>query len=170
MIKILPTFDPVFRTEKVKSENIVETYFSSEEKNETAGNGDFMIQLLNKDNQESIGTITYDYDLDSQSPMINIRTVGVTPKYQRQDFSKKMYQCLIDLAKIKKLQGIRSDQIVQGGALASWKKLKDDGYNIAVHPDLENKFDEFCRAYDEGRVFKENLKSPAGESVFTINL
>jgi len=101
MIKIMPTFNPVFRPEKEEPEKIVETYFSSEEKNNTVGNGDFMIKLLNKDNQEKIGTMTYDYDENPERPMIKIRTVGVDLKYQRQDFSKKMYQFLIDLAKSK---------------------------------------------------------------------
>jgi hypothetical protein len=83
MIKIMPTFNPVFRPEKEKSEKIVETYFSAEERNNTAGNGDFMIKLLNKDNQEEIGTMTYDYDENSERPMIKIRTVGIDIKYQR---------------------------------------------------------------------------------------
>lgn len=170
MIKIMPTFNPVFRPEKEKSEKIVETYFSAEEKNNTAGNGDFMIKLLNKDNQEEIGTMTYDYDENSERPMIKIRTVGVDIKYQRQDFSKKMYQFLIDLAKTKKLNGVKSDQVVQGGALASWKKIKDDGYDVLVHPELENKFEEFCKFYNENKFFKDSLSAPSGESVFTINL
>lgn len=170
MIKILPTFDPIFRSEKEKSEKIVETYFSAEEKNNTAGNGDFMIKLLNKDNQKEIGIMTYDYDENSEKSMIKIRTVGVDPEYQRQDLSKKMYQFLIDLAKEKELKGVRSDQVVQGGALASWKKLKDDGFDVLVHPDLENKFEEFCKFYDENKFFKDSLSAPSGESVFTINL
>lgn len=170
MIKIMPTFNPVFRPEKEKPEKIVETYFSVEEKSNTAGNGDFMIKLLNKDNQEEIGTMTYDYDENSERSMIKIRTVGIDIKYQRQDFSKKMYQFLIDLAKSKKLNGVKSDQVVQGGALASWKKIKDDGYDVLVHPELENKFQEFCKFYNENKFFKDSLSAPSGESVFTINL
>lgn len=108
MIKIRPTFNPVFRPEKEKPEKIVETYFSVEEKSNTAGNGDFMIKLLNKDNQEEIGTMTYDYDENSERSMIKIRTVGIDIKYQRQDFSKKMYQFLIDLAKTKDLKALEA--------------------------------------------------------------
>lgn len=170
MIKIRPTFNPIFRPEKENSGEVIETYFSAEENNKTFGNGDFMIKLLNKKNQEEIGTMTYDYDKNLERPMIKIRTVGVDIKYQRQDFSKKMYQFLIDLAKTKKLNGIKSDQVVQGGALASWKKLKDDGYNVLVHPELESKFEEFCKAYNENKFFKDSFSAPAGESVFTINL
>jgi hypothetical protein len=81
-----------------------------------------------------------------------------------------MYQFLIDLAKAKNLKGVCSDQVVQGGALASWKKLKDDGYNVSTHPELENKFEEFCEFYDANKFFKDSLSAPAGESVFTINL
>jgi hypothetical protein len=119
MIKIGPTFNPIFRPERENSEKIIETYFSVEEKNNTAGNGDFMIKLLNKDNQEEIGTMTYDYNESSEKPMIKIRTVSVDLKYQRQDFSKKVYQFLIDLAKTKKLKGVCSDQFVQNVILVA---------------------------------------------------
>ncbi|MDP2922361.1 MAG: hypothetical protein Q8O30_01390 [Candidatus Omnitrophota bacterium] len=170
MIKILPTFDPIFRSERKESEKQVETYFSNEEKNDTAGNGSYKIELLNKDNQEGVGTITYDYDLIGETPMIKIRTVGVSLEYQRQDFSMQLYHRLLDLVKEKSLAGIRSDEIVQGGALASWKKLQEQGFNVSIYPELLNKYKEFCKAYDEGKYFKDQLATNNGESVFTINL
>ncbi|MFA4942614.1 MAG: hypothetical protein WC564_03200 [Patescibacteria group bacterium] len=170
MIKILPTFNPIFRGERKEPEKQVETYFSNEERNNSAGNGSYKIELLNKNDQKSIGTITYDYDLNEKIKMIKIRTVGVSPEYQRQEFSMQLYHRLLDLVKEKGLAGIRSDEIVQGGALASWKKLKEEGYNVLVHQNLQDKFDEFCKTYNDGRVFKEYLKAPSGQSVFNINL
>jgi N-acetylglutamate synthase-like GNAT family acetyltransferase len=118
MIKILPTFNPIFRGERKEPEKQVETYFSNEERNNSAGNGSYKIELLNKNDQKSIGTITYDYDLNEKIKMIKIRTVGVSPEYQRQEFSMQLYHRLLDLVKEKGLAGIRSDEIVQGGALA----------------------------------------------------
>jgi len=102
--------------------------------------------------------------------MIKVRFVGVDDKYKRGDISIKLYQYLIDMAAGKDLNGIKSDQVVQGGALASWKKLKESGYDLSVYPELQNKFDEFCKTYDEGKYFKESLSAPNGKSVFTINL
>lgn len=129
-----------------------------------------MIKLLNRENQEEIGTMTYDCDKKTEKSMIKIRTAVIDLKYQRQDLSKKMYKFLIDLAKEKELQGIRSDQVVQAGALASWKKLKEDGYDILVRPDLEESFADFCKFYNEDKFFKSSLTAPSGEIVFTINL
>ena len=170
MIKIFPTFDPIFRGERKEPEKKVETYFSDEKQNDASGNGSYKIELLNQGNHENMGTVTYDYDLNGENSMIRIKTIGISMEHQRQDFSMKLYNRLLDLCKEKNLSGIRSDEVVQGGALASWKKLQEQGYDLSVFPELSDKYKEFCKAYDEGKYFKDQLATGNGESVFTINL
>jgi len=161
----MKTLDPVFREKKKSNENI-ETYFSEEAENDNEF-GARIIKLFNKENNELIGNISFDYDIDK---MIKVRFVGVDDKYKRNDLSLELYKHLIELSKNKNLDGIKSDQVVQGGALASWKKLKESGFDLSVYPELQNKFDEFCKTYDEGKYYKESLSAPNSESVFTINL
>ena len=164
---ILPTFNPVFREKRTDPSEKIETFFSDEIENDN-GIGARKIGLINQDNKELVGNISFDYDFDDHSKMIRVRSVGVDHRYQRHDLAMKLYRRLIDIAKEKELDGIKSDTTVQGGAIASWKKLKEEGYDLSVLPELQEKFDAFCQAYNEGKYFKELLTSPAGYSVFNI--
>jgi len=161
--------NPVFRGKREDSEPEIETILSDEENNDNEF-GEKKIKLLNKENQDFVGSISFDYISKNDNKFIKIRFAGIKDIYNRKDLSLVLYKHLIDLARQKELNGICSDQVVQGGALASWKKLQEQGYNLSVYPQLLDKYQEFCRAYDEGKYFKDQLATGNGESVFTINL
>jgi len=147
----------------------VETILSDEENNDNKF-GEKKVRLLNKESQDFVGSISFDYVLKNDNKFIKIRFAGVKETYNRKDLSLVLYKHLIDLARQKELHGICSDEVVQGGALASWKKLQEQGYDLSVYPQLLDKYQEFCRTYDEGKYFKDQLATNNGESVFTINL
>lgn len=161
--------NPIFRDKREDSEEKIETILSEEENNDNEY-GEKKIKLLNNNNQESIGNISFDYIERGNGKFIKVRFVGMEDDYKRKDLSLELYKHLLDLAKQKELNGICSDQVVQGGALSSWKKLQEQGFNLSVCPELLDKYNEFCRTYDEGKYFKESLSTSNGESVFTINL
>lgn len=132
--------------------------------------GEKKIRLLNKDTQEFIGSISFDYISKNDGKFIKVRFAGVGDAYSRKDLSLNLYKQLINLAQQKKLNGICSDIVVQGGALASWKKLQEQGFNVSVYPELLDKYNEFCKTYEEGKYFKDQLATNNEESVFTLNL
>ncbi len=165
----MPTFDPIFRAEKKESEQKIETVLSDEEDNNNEL-GEKKIKLLNKENQDLIGSISFDYISKNESEFIKVRFAGIEDSYSRKDLSLDLYKQLINLAQQKKLNGICSDEVVQGGAIASWKKLQEQGFNVSVYPGLLNKYNEFCKTYNEGKYFKDQLATNNGESVFTLNL
>lgn len=165
----MPTFDPVFRAEKKESERRIETVSSDEEDNNNEL-GEKKIRLINKENQDFIGSISFDYISKNGDKFIKVRFAGIEDTYSRKDLSLDLYKKLVSLAQQKNLNGVCSDEVVQGGALASWKKLQEQGFNVSVYPELLNKYNEFCKAYDEGKYFKDQLATNNGESVFTINL
>lgn len=169
MIKIMPTFDPVFRVEKKESEQKIETVLSDDEDNNNEF-GEKKIRLLNKENQGLIGSISFDYISKNEGKFIKVRFAGIEDAYSRKDLSLDLYKQLISLAQQKKLNGICSDEVIQGGAIASWKKLQEQGFNVSVYPELLNKYNEFFKTYNEGKYFKDQLATNNGESVFTLNL
>lgn len=167
-IRIDKQYNPVFREKREDSEKI-ETILSEEENNNNEY-GEKKLLLRNKENQELIGNISFDYIIKDDNKMIKVRFTGIEDAYKRKDLAVELYKELIRLAEQKKLNGICSDQIVQGGALACWKKLQEQGYTLEVNPILVTKYEEFCKTYNEGKYFKESLSAPSGESVFRINL
>lgn len=128
------------------------------------------IRLLNKENQGLIGSISFDYISKNEVEFIKVRFIGIKDIYNGKDLSLDLYKQLINLAQQKKLNGICSDEVIQGGAIASWKKLQEQGFKVSVYPKLLNKYNEFCKTYDEGKYFKDQLATNNGESVFTLNL
>ncbi|MFA5131158.1 MAG: hypothetical protein WC467_01910 [Patescibacteria group bacterium] len=168
-INIEKQFNPVFRGKQEDSEQKIETILSNEEDNDNEF-GEKKIRLLNKENQDFIGSISFDYISKNDNKFIKVRFAGIGDNYNRKDLSLDLYKHLIDIAKRKELNGICSDEVVQGGALASWKKLQEQGYDLSVFPELFDKYKEFCKTYDEGKYFKDQFATGNGESVFTINL
>ncbi len=161
--------NPVFRPERPNNGEYVETVFNEEEDN-TNEFGQKIIRMFDNDNKELIGNISFDYIENNNGKFIKIRFVALEDDYKRKDLSLRLYKHLIDLANQNGLNGICSDQVVQGGALASWKKLQEDGYNLTINPELLDKYTEFCTTYNEGKYFKESLTAPSGESVFVLNI
>lgn len=167
--------DPVFREHKDKIE-LPQTSFSEEVENANNYDGEGgqkAIFLLDKETQGDMGRIAaikFDYPQHcSEHQLLKIRGVGIdNQKYIGQGIGILLYKKLLELAKEKGLEGISSDSVVQGGALAVWKKLKDAGYDINVHPDAFAKWQEFLKTYDEGKMFKESISVEKTDSVFKI--
>ena len=162
--EIKKTKDPIYR-EKKEQNNETPNFLFSEEEDNNNGFGQKIIKLFDE-NKNLVGNISFDYPDNNPSKMLQIKFVGVAPAFQRQDISLNLYKHLIELAKNKDLNGIKSDNVVQGGALASWKKLEDEGYDLIINPAVQKKYKEFVNAYDEGKFFKESLSVAKNESVF----
>lgn len=112
-IRIDQKYNPIFREKREDSEQKIKTIVSSEENNNNEY-GEKKIKLLNKENQELVGNISFDYILKGENQMIKVRFTGVEDKYKRKDLAVELYKELIRLAEQKKLNGICSDQVVQG--------------------------------------------------------
>lgn len=164
--------DPIFREKRVPQVEVKETTFSEESNNLFNRNGEMgwkQFSMLNKEDNDLIGKIYYDYpNKESQDQILRIRIVGLEEKYKGQNLAIKLYKELIERAKAQKLEGIGSDASVAGGALTVWKKLMDEGYNLRVDPSMEEKWKLFLKIYNEGKIFKEKLESDTKASVFKI--
>lgn len=168
-IRIEKTKDPIYQEKRKINQDDIKLVFSEEKENNN-GHGKKIIELFDE-NKNPVGNIGFNYPENDLSRMIQIKFVGVDPNFHRRDISVLLYKHLIELAKTKGFAGIRSDNAVQGGALASWKKLADEGYNVTVNPTIEDKYKNFVIAYNEGKIFKEaHLSVARNESVFKINL
>lgn len=167
-IRIEKIKSPIYREKKEENKDNINFTFS-EEKESDNGFGEKIIKLFDK-NKNLIGNICFDYPKDDLHGKIKIKFIATDPKFQRKDISLNLYKHLIELAKSKGLIGIKSDNVVQGGALASWKKLEDEGYNLIVNPTVTEKYLAFKDTYSEGKFFKELLRVADNESVFEINL
>ncbi len=171
-IKIIQTKNPIFR-EKVEPQiEVNETVFSDEQvntKNDDGERGEKFFTLENKDNQETIGHLFYDYPkAGNESGVIKIRFSGIEDKYKGQAFAIKMYEKLLEQAKAKNLDGIGSDAGVSSPAAVVWKKLMDKGYKINVNPAITEKWQEFLSIYNEGKMFKGMFSVNNKESAFQI--
>lgn len=171
-IKITQVKDPVFREKHEPQIEVKETAFSQEEyntKNTDGEKGDKFFTIINKDNQEVIGRLFYDYPKeDTENRILKIRFSGVEDKYKGQAFAMKMYEKLLEEAKTKNLDGIGSDAAVSSPAAVVWKKLIDKGYRINVNPAIAEKWQRFLDTYNEGKMFKEMFSVDRNESVFQI--
>ena len=128
------------------------------------------IKLLDKNSLEFIGSISFDYISRGNKKFIKVSKAVVLGDYQGSGLGLVLYKILIDLAQKKGLAGIYSDQIVQGGAIVSWRKLRDEGFKVSVYLRLLNKFEEFCKTYDEGKYFHGWLSTGSPKSVFILSL
>ncbi len=128
--------------------------------------------LKDETNKIDIGHILYDYPLPSdQEMLIRIEESGIERNYQGQELGLKMYEHLIDIAKQKGLEGIKSDTAVQGGALTIWKKLQEAGHNVIVNEEVLEKWAEYLRTYEEGKYFKEVITTAnKKDSIFKLIL
>lgn len=171
-LNIIQTKNLTFR-EKVEPQiEVNETIFSDEQVNTKNGDGErgekFFI-LKNKDNNEDIGNIFFDYPAEGEiEPVFRVRYSGLEQKYRGQSFGVQLYEKLIEEAKNKHLDGIASDAAVQAGGIVAWKKLQDKGYKITVNPQVEEKWKQFLVTYGEGKLYKEMLAVGNEDSVFKI--
>lgn len=164
--------DPIFREKLEPQIEVGEISFSQEidnSNNSDGEKGEKTFSLFNKQNEDRIGSIYYDYPKEqSVTNTLKVRSVGLEEKYRGQNLGIKLYEHLMDLSKEKGLEGIRSDSTVQGGGLVVWKKLTDAGYKLEINPLVEEVYKEFVDTYDDNRMFKKILSVPKDESVFTM--
>jgi len=164
--------DPIFREEKQKIE-LPPVSFSSESVNESNFDGEggaVKFSLLNEETKEIVGVIKYDYPKRAtENQLLKIRGVGIdSQKYAGQGFGIQLYEKLLELAHDRDLDGISSDSIVQGGALAVWKKLVEAGHAVDIHPDALEKWKAFIQTYDDGKYFKESISVQKNDAVFKM--
>jgi GNAT superfamily N-acetyltransferase len=163
--------DPIFREKKEPQIEVLETGFSDEQDNENNTNGEGgekTFSLINKDNNEVIGSMYYDYPKDVSINIAKVRLAGLEEKYRGQSFGPKLYEHLIEIAKNKGLDGIGSDSVVQGGGIVVWKKLMDIGHQVIVNPSIKEQWNHFNEMYGEGKLFKEKINVEKEDSVFKI--
>lgn len=168
-IKFGHSKSPIFR-EKAESKIEIPPLSFSEEKDNDEGLGEKRIDLLNKNTKEEIGSIYFDYPKKDTEKLLKVRGVGMVSKYKGHNLSIKLFERLLSLAKKKNLEGIKSDDRVQGGAMIIVKKLQDKGYDARLHSDVQDKYDEFLQKYKEGKYFQGLLSVPVGDSVFEVHL
>jgi predicted GNAT family acetyltransferase len=171
-IKITQVKDPIFREKHEPKIEVKETAFSDEQentKNTDGEKGEKFLTLINKDNQETIGNLFYDYPKEgNNNEILKVRFAGIEDKYKGQAFAIKMYEKLLEEAKAKNLDGIGSDAAVSSPAAVVWKKLMDKGYKVDVNPAIEEKWNRFLDTYNEGKMFKEMFSVSNKESAFQI--
>jgi predicted GNAT family acetyltransferase len=164
--------DPIFREKHEPQIEVKETSFSEEQhntKNTDGEKGEKFFTLINKDNQETIGHLFYDYPKENDKDgILKIRFAGVEDKYKGQAFAIKMYEKLLEEAKAKNLDGIGSDAGVSSPAAVVWKKLMDKGYKIKANPTIAEKWQQFQDTYNEGKMFKGMFSVNNKESAFQI--
>jgi GNAT superfamily N-acetyltransferase len=164
--------DPVFREKQEPVIKVNETYFTegdnSPRTNLTGEMGWKYFSIYDKDTKEFMGNINYDYPKENSEPVIRIRGSVIEEKYRGQNLAIQLYEKLIEKAKSENFDGIASDASVQAGALAVWKKLMDKGYNITVDPAVVEEWKTFLETYNEGKMFKKNIRVDPKESVFKI--
>lgn len=154
------------RKEKLPdTKNSIQNITFSEEKNsEDINHGSKTIEMLKDD--EIIGRIQYDYKSNS----IKIKWIYIKNQYNNQNLGILFYKHLIEFAKSKGLSEIESDNIVQGGAISTWIKLKKQGYNLVVNPNVKDEYEEFFKKYQNREYFDKELNSNSKDGVFKIIL
>ena len=171
-IKITLVKDPIFREKHEPKVEVKETVFSEEQENtnnKDGEKGEKFFSLINKDNQEIIGNLFYDYPKeDNKNRILKIRFAGIEDKYRGQAFAIKMYEKLIEDAAAKNLDGIGSDSAVSSPAVVVWKKLIDKGYKVDINPSIEEKWKSFLDIFNEGKMFKDMFGVNNKESAFKI--
>jgi GNAT superfamily N-acetyltransferase len=171
-IKITQVKNPIFREKHEPQIEVKETVFSEEEdntRNIDGEKGEKTFSLINKDTEEVIGSIYYDYPKEGVAgSLLRVRFAGLEDKYRGQNFGIQLYEKLLELAKHKNLEGIGSDAAVSSPAVVVWKKLRDKGYTVAINPVMQEKWERFLDTYNEGKMFKEQFSVGNKDSVFQI--
>ncbi len=123
------------------------------------------VHLMHGD--EQIGGL--DFEQYPEDKFIKINKATLDNKYKGNDLGMKLYETLISFAKENNFEKIKSDNIVQGGAIAVWIKLSDK-YKVLVNPSIQEKYTEFVKIYKDNKFFKDYLSVSPGESVFELDL
>lgn len=169
-INITPKPEKIFREKTDKTLDKSVFSYSDEQENIEWPYGEKQLLILDE-NKNRIGQIQFNYpETDAEQKLFKTRIVIINDEYKNKDLGITLYKKLIDLAKEKGFDGIKSDNSVVGGAIATWKKLADEGYQIKVNLKVKEKYEEFVKVYDEGKFFKEGLEVPKEESVFELLL
>jgi hypothetical protein len=169
-LNITPKPEKILREKTDKTLDKSVFSYSEEQENTEWPYGEKQLLLLDE-NKNRIGQIQFNYpETETEEKLFKTRIVIINDEYKNKDLGITLYKRLIDLAKEKGLDGIKSDNSVVGGAIVSWKKLADEGYNIKVNPRIKEKYEELLKLYNEGKFFKEGLEVPKEESVFELIL
>ena len=169
-INITPKPEKVFREKTDKTLEKSFFSYSEEQQNTEWPYGEKQLLLLDE-NKNRIGQIQFNYpDTEETEKLFKTRIVIINDEYKNKDLGITLYKKLIGLAKEKGFDGIKSDNSVVGGAIATWKKLADEGYEIKINPKVKEKYEEFVKVYNEGKFFKEGLEVSKEESVFELIL
>lgn len=118
------------------------------------------------DNNKVIGNVYFNEEGNS----IQIKETMTDAEYSGNNTGFSLYKELIRLAKERKFSNIKSDSMVQRGAIIIWKKLKDERYDITVNSKVIEKYQEFIDTYNKGEYFQGYLIVSPEESVFELNL
>ena len=164
-LNIVSKPEKVFRDER-KNKKEVFLGFSNELENDHPNKekAKKRLEVFDKEMNIQIGTLYFNEVENS----FEIKEVAIDSKYSGNEAGLNLYKELIELGKNKNLESIKSDCVVQGGAIAVWKKLQDEGYIININPKIKEKYEEFLKIYGEGKYFKEFLTVPSDESVFEL--
>ena len=81
-INIEKQYSPVLRGEREDTGQKMETVLSEEENNDNEF-GEKKIRLLNKENQDYIGSISFDYISKNDNKFIKVRFVGIKEETSR---------------------------------------------------------------------------------------
>jgi hypothetical protein len=117
--------------------------------------------------EEEIGNL--EFRQYSEDKFIKVIQTVIDHRYTRNELGLKLYESLISFAKENSLTKIKSDRIVQGGAIATWIKLSDK-YKVLVNPQIEEKYNELVQIYKSSKFFKESLSVAPGDSVFELTV
>lgn len=166
-LNITPKPEKVLRDRNEKIENL-SFGFSGELENDHVNQDKAQkrLEIFDSVDNTSIGNIYF----NEINKNFEIKEVVVDSKFHGQDAGINLYKELIRIAKEKGLEKIDSDNIVQGGAITMWRKLKEEGNLVRIHSKIKGKFEEFKKVYDDGKYFKEKLEVPIGEHVFELLL
>ena len=166
-LNITPKPEKILRDKHEKIENLSFGFSGELENNHVnQDKAQKMLEIFDSINNTPLGNIYF----NETENAFEIKEVVVDEKFHGQNVGINLYKELIRTAKEKGLEKIDSDNIVQGGAIAMWRKLKDEGNLVRINPKIKEKFEEFKKVYDEGKYFKEKLDVPVGEHVFELLL
>ena len=92
-IKITLVKDPIFREKHEPKIEVKEIVFSDEQdniENKDGEKGEKFFTFINKDNQEIVGNLFYDYPKEgNKNKIFKVRFVGIEDKYKGQAFAIK---------------------------------------------------------------------------------
>lgn len=115
--------------------------------------GKFVLELWDKERNQRIGRLEYNETEDSY---LQIKSLAIENSYQGQGLSLRLYRELLNLTKEKKLIGIKSDTVVQGGALGAWKKLSNE-LEIDVNPEIKNEYNTFVEKFFQTQFLQHQM-------------